>query len=200
MVLSPRFDDALVFAAERHRTQLRKGTQIPYVSHLLAVASLALEHGADEDEAIAALLHDVIEDQADDGPEGFARARAEIERRFGARVADIVVGCTDGHGREKAPWRERKEQYLVHLRTASPSVVLVSMCDKLHNARCLVADLRRIQGALWSRFKPGRDGVLWYYRSLVDAYRDVYRERGEPPLLSELARTVDELCTLAARE
>lgn len=195
MALSPRFDAALAFASERHRTQVRKGSGIPYVSHLLAVAALALEHGADEDEAIAALLHDFIEDQAEDGPEGYARALGELETHFGARVAEIVAGCTDGHGRVKAPWRERKEQYLAHLRSASASVWLVSMCDKLHNARCIVADLRCVQGEVWSRFKAGRDGVLWYYRSLVD----VYRERGESPLLAELARTVDEMHTLAAR-
>src|ERR1051325_12202408 len=131
MALTSRFEDALSFAARLHSGQLRKGTAIPYVSHLLAVASVALEHGADEDEAIAALLHDAVEDQ------GGAPTREEIRRRFGDRVVEIVDGCTDAETVPKPPWRERKERYIAHVAEASPSVRLVSASDKLHNARSI---------------------------------------------------------------
>ncbi len=138
-----RFEDALAYAARLHAGQRRKGTDIPYVSHLLAVASLAIENGADEDEAIAALLHDAVEDQ------GGRRRLHAIRRRYGARVAELVAGCTDADVTPKPPWRQRKVRYLEHLRTASPSVRLVSACDKLHNARAILADYRRLGDALW---------------------------------------------------
>jgi GTP pyrophosphokinase len=176
-----------MFAADLHRDQMRKGTSIPYVSHLLAVASLALEHGANEDEAIAGLLHDAIEDQ------GGAPTREEIRRRFGDAVTAIVDGCTDAEVVPKPPWRERKEQYVAHVRSASPSVRLISSCDKLHNARSIVADLRRQGEALWPRFTGGKDGTLWYYRALVDAFRDA----GGTPVLDELERVVREMEQLA---
>src|SRR5205085_11747027 len=124
MSLTQRFEEALAFAARLHKSQLRKGTGVPYVSHLLAVAGIALEHGADEDEAIAALLHDAIEDQ------GGAATREEIRRRFGDRVVGIVDGCSDTDVSPKPPWRERKEAYIAHVRDASPSVRLVSAADK----------------------------------------------------------------------
>ena len=135
--LSSRFATALSFAAELHREHYRKGTDIPYVSHLLAVASLALEHGADEDEAIAAVLHDAQEDR------GGTATTGVIEILFGARVADIVRGCSDSEESvNKAPWKQRKDAYLAHLETATGSIRLVSACDKLHNARAILADLR----------------------------------------------------------
>ena len=176
-----------MFAADLHRDQMRKGTSIPYVSHLLAVASLALEHGANEDETIAGLLHDAIEDQ------GGAATREEIRRRFGDVVTAIVDGCTDAEVVPKPPWRERKEQYVAHVRSASPSVRLISSCDKLHNARSIVADLRRQGEALWPRFTGGKDGTLWYYRALVDAFRDA----GGTPALDELERVVRDMEQLA---
>jgi (p)ppGpp synthase/HD superfamily hydrolase len=181
--LTDRFADALTFACELHRRQRRKGTQIPYVSHLLAVASIALEHGASEDEAIAAVLHDAVEDQ------GGAATAARIRERFGDSVANIVLGCTDTDVQPKPPWRERKEAYVAHVRSARPSVRLVSASDKLHNARAILADHRALGDALWDRFSGGREGTLWYYRALVDAFASHGRNR----LVDELDRVVTEL-------
>ena len=177
--LSPRFEDALTLAARLHAGQLRKGTRIPYVAHLLGVASLALE-------AIAALLHDAVEDQ-DLKP-------AELRRRFGERVTEIVLGCTDARARPKPPWRKRKERYLRHLRHASPSVRLVSGCDKLHNARAILGDYRAHGERLWKRFSGRREGTLWYYREVVRRLR----AHRTTPLVAELARVVAELEQLVA--
>jgi (p)ppGpp synthase/HD superfamily hydrolase len=187
-VLTERFERALVFAAHLHRNQRRKGSGVPYVAHLLAVCELTLEYGGDEDEAIAALLHDAIEDQ------GGAAARAEILDRFGPRVTEIVDGCTDSEETPKPAWRVRKEAYVERIRTASPSVRLVSACDKLHNARSLVMDYRIYGEALWGRFKGGRKGTLWYYRAMVNALRAA----GPNAIVDELDRAVTELETLAS--
>ncbi|MHB1037991.1 MAG: HD domain-containing protein [Pirellulales bacterium] len=183
MKLSSRFEEALVYAARLHADQQRKGSGVPYVAHLLGVASIALENGAGEDEAIAALLHDAIEDQ------GGAATREEIRRRFGEVVVAIVDGCTDSDTQPKPPWRQRKEAYLAHLRTAGPSVRLVSAADKLHNARAILWDYRLEGEALWRRFKGGREGSLWYYWSLIA----VYRQAGSTPLVEELDRVVSEI-------
>ena len=186
-MLTQRYADALQLAWQLHDGQVRKGTTIPYMSHLIAVSSLALEHGANEDEAIAALLHDAVEDA------GGMPTLERIRQQFGLAVADIVEGCTDSYEDPKPPWRQRKQAYLVHLGTASPSVRLVSNADKLHNARSIRSDLR-VQGpALWSRFTAGRDGSLWYYRSLVQAFA----AHGRTPLLDELDLTVTELEAMA---
>lgn len=179
-MLSERFDRALVFAADLHRTQRRKGSGVPYISHLLAVCALTLEFGGDEDEAIAALLHDAIEDQG--GPV----ARAAILERFGPRVTEIVDGCTDTDESPKPPWRARKEAYIRSIASASPSVRLVVTCDKLHNARSLIRDYRILGEALWERFTGGREGTLWYYRAMADALGS-----------DELDRAVAELESLA---
>lgn len=190
-LLGPRFASALGFAAQLHATQLRKGTGIPYVSHLLAVTALAIEHGATEDEAIAAILHDAIEDQ------GQHHTRRRIGQLFGAAVEQIVVECSDTEEQPKPPWRERKLRYQQHVRTASASARLVSMCDKLHNTRSLIADLQRRPPAdVWSRFSAGRDDTLWNLRALIAAYTDAGRAAPDPRLpvlLDELARTVEEL-------
>jgi (p)ppGpp synthase/HD superfamily hydrolase len=185
--LGTRFEDALAFAARLHRQQRRKGTEVPYVAHLLAVASIALEHGADEDEAIAALLHDAVEDQ------GGAPTLEAIRGRFGEKVADIVAGCTDTDQVPKPPWRPRKEAYVAHVASASPSVRLVSAADKLHNARSILADYRRLGERVFSRFSGGRNGTLWYYRALANAFR----AHGATPLVEELERTVSDLERLA---
>ena len=186
--MSQRFRDALVYAAELHEKQVRKGSDTPYVAHLLAVASLVLEHGGSEDEAIAGLLHDAIEDQGGDA------TRQEIRRRFGEVVTAIVDGCTDAEVVPKPPWRARKEAYVAHIAEgSSPSVRLVSSADKLHNARTIVADYRALGEKLWSRFSGGREGTLWYYRALCDAYQ----VGGGTPILDELLRTVAELERLA---
>lgn len=188
MSLSERFEEALVWATRLHRSQRRKGTSVPYVAHLLGVTSIVLQYGGDEDEAIAALLHDAVEDQ---GGEPVLR---EIERRFGGPVAAIVAGCTDTMTQPKPPWRERKEAYLAHLPDASASVRLVSAADKLHNVRAIIADYRLLGEDLWGRFTGNRDGTLWYYRALVEAFRAA----GTDPLVDELARTVAEMERLAA--
>ena len=188
MIPSPRLDEAFAFASRLHAGQVRKGTTIPYLSHLLAVTAIVLECGGGEDEAIAALLHDAIEDQ------GGSAIRAEIRHRFGEHVVAIVDGCTDAETVPKPPWRQRKEAYVAHVGDASPSVRLVSAADKLHNARSILADYRRFGEALWDRFRGGRDGTLWYYRALVDAFRAVE----STPLIEELERTVRELERLAA--
>lgn len=183
MMLSPRFTAALTFATELHATQIRKGSQTPYIAHLLAVASLVIENGGNEDEAIAALLHDAIEDQ------GGATTRAEIRRRFGDNVTAIVDGCTDADTNPKPPWRQRKETYISHIPTASPSVLLVSVADKLHNARSILHDYRIIGDNIWQRFQGKKDGTLWYYRSLVNAFLPTFPH----PLTQELDRVVSEL-------
>ena len=184
MQTTPRFAEAVALAEELHRTQRRKGTSIPYMAHLLAVAALALEHGADEDVAIGALLHDAVEDQG--GPPTLER----IRQRFGDRVAGIVAGCTDADVVPKPPWRARKEAYIAHLAEADDDTRLVSSCDKLHNARSILADYREHGEETWARFRGGKEGTLWYYRALVDAFREYGTH---PRILDELARVVDEL-------
>jgi (p)ppGpp synthase/HD superfamily hydrolase len=188
-VLTDRFRDALGFAFDLHRQQRRAGSDVPYFAHLIGVSSLAIENGADEDEAIGALLHDAAEDQ------GGRPTLAAIAARFGARVAQIVEGCTDwlddGQG-PKPKWRPRKEAYVAHLPAAPPSVQLVSACDKLYNARAILADLREVGDVVWTRFAGKRDGVLWYYRALADAFTV------RKPVVEELRRVVAELERVAS--
>ena len=192
MILSQRFEDALVYAARLHAKQIRKGTTIPYVSHLLSVASIVLEHGGNEVEAIAALLHDAIEDQ------GGAETREEIRRRFGDAVVSIVDGCTDAEVIPKPPWKERKEQYIARLSHASPSILLVSAADKLHNARAILGDYRALGENLWDRFNGGKEGTLWYYKSLVDAFKQAAAGTALGLLIEELERVVGEIEKLSA--
>jgi (p)ppGpp synthase/HD superfamily hydrolase len=182
-VVTPRFRQALDYASELHAFQRRKGTDIPYMSHLLGVCALVLEDGGDEDEAIAALLHDAVEDQ------GGKPVLEEIQRRFGERVAGIVAECTDTDEVPKPPWRKRKDEYVARLPEATPEALRVSCADKLHNARSLLGDYRRIGERLWERFTASRDETLGYYRSLVK----VYRAHGVGALAEELERVVDEL-------
>jgi GTP pyrophosphokinase len=186
-MLSARFEEALVYAARLHARQQRKATQVPYVAHLMSVAALVLEYGGGEDEAIAALLHDAVEDQ------GGSATRGEICRRFGEDVASIVDGCSDTDVEPKPPWRARKEAHLAHMRHASPAVQLVTAADKLHNARSLLEDYRLHGERLWQRFNGGKDGTLWYYRVMVGALS------GAPAaLVCELDRVVSELERLSA--
>ena len=181
--LSERFEAALVYANQLHKQQVRKGSGIPYISHLLSVAALVLENGGDEDQAIAALLHDAIEDQGGD------RTRQEIKAKFGEKVVDIVSGCTDAEVIPKPPWKERKQKYINKMRHASPEVRKVSMADKLHNARSILADYHRQGDAVWSRFKGGKQGTLWYYRSLIE----VNQQAGTNYLIEECDRVVKQL-------
>jgi (p)ppGpp synthase/HD superfamily hydrolase len=181
---SPRFDQALICAHQLHARQTRKGTTIPYIGHPLAVTSIVIENGGTEDEVIAALLHDAVEDQ------GGAATREEIRRRFGENVAVIVDGLTDTDQTPKPPWRKRKEDYIAHLSHAAPSVLLVSLADKIHNAQSILRDMRNEGESVWKRFTGGRAGSLWYYRSLVEAFR----ARGQfASMVDELDRTVTEL-------
>ncbi len=183
MTLSQRFEEALHYAFNLHRHQVRKGSAIPYFAHLMAVASLVLEDGGDEDEAIAALLHDAVEDQ------GGWETLAEIRRRFGERVAQIVDGCTDAYEHPKPPWQARKEAYLEHLNNASPEVLRVSLADKLHNARTLLVDLQLHGDAVWERFNGGKEGTLWYYRRLLQ----IFRLRNASPLVHEFRKVLEEV-------
>ncbi len=192
-VFHPKFEEALSFVSRLHAEQVRKGTDIPYVSHLIGVAGLVLEHGGNQDEAIAALLHDAIEDQGPGYPGGPNSLGKEIRIRFGKRVLEIVEGCTDAETSPKPPWRERKEKYIAHVAKASPSVGLVSCADKLHNARAILTDLRIMGDALWPRFNGGKEGTLWYYRALATAFE----EAGDTPLVDEFARVVSEIEELA---
>ncbi|HEX7604963.1 MAG TPA: HD domain-containing protein [Polyangiaceae bacterium] len=190
--LTDQFTKALTLACDLHQTQPRKGTQIPYMCHILGVASLALEYGATEAEAIAAILHDAIEDQ----PRGDA-TRAQI-RELGGEVLAIVEGCTQdkslADGTE-ASWMLQREAYIKKLPSASSSIRLVSACDKLHNARAVLADYRVHGEALWTRFN-GKRKTLWYYRALADAYAAA--ESTPSPLVAELNRVVRKLEKLAA--
>jgi (p)ppGpp synthase/HD superfamily hydrolase len=188
MSFSHRFEDALVYAHHLHARQTRKGTRIPYIGHLLGAASIVIDHGGSEDEAIAALLHDAIEDQ------GGSKTREEIRRRFGDQVTAIVDGCSDTDQTPKPPWRKRKEAYIAHLPQASSSVRLVSLADKLHNARAILQDYRRVGEKVWTRFTGGKEGTLWYYRSLVEVFRRI----DTSPLVDEFDRVVSELERLAA--
>jgi GTP pyrophosphokinase len=187
VTLSDRFTQALAYAAELHVRQVRKASGTPYIAHLLSVAALVLEDGGDEDEAIAALLHDAVEDQ------GGADSRKEVRRRFGERVAAIVDGCSDAETLPKPPWRERKERFIASLQAAPPGVLRVAAADKLHNARALLREYRRQGEALWKRFNGGKDGTLWYHRAVARALG----ERGGGTLVEELDRVVSELETLA---
>jgi (p)ppGpp synthase/HD superfamily hydrolase len=187
--LTRRFTEAVDYAVIAHAGQVRKGTDLPYVSHLLTVAATVLDDGGSEDEAIAGLLHDVVEDQGEHEDGGRARL-ADVRSRFGDAVAEIVDGCTDFEvGAERAEWRPRKEAAIAHIAAMSPSVRRVSLADKLHNARAILRDLRRHGDAVWARFNAGRAEQLWYHRALADAYAEV----SDSPLVDDLLAVVEEL-------
>lgn len=184
--LTDRFEKALVFAAQRHSKQARKGTGVPYVSHLLAVCALVLEQGGSEDQAIAALLHDAVEDRA--------ATLDEVRDRFGDRVAEIVRGCSDTDEYPKPPWEARKKAYIEHMKSAGPGERLVTAADKLHNARSILADYRIEGERVWSRFNADKDQTLWYYRKILEALR----AHGSNPLIDELERVLREIRRLSA--
>jgi (p)ppGpp synthase/HD superfamily hydrolase len=182
-VLGDRFESGLQFAVAAHRTQMRKGSGIPYVGHLLGVCSLVIEAGGSEDEAIGALLHDAVEDQ------GGQRMLDDIRLRFGDHVAAIVEACSDTLESPKPPWQARKEAYLKHLEHQSEPVLRVSLADKLFNARAILRDYRVCGEEIWKRFQSGRDGQLWYYRELADRFSTLL----PGPMADELSDVVDEL-------
>ena len=181
--LGPRFEEAFRFAAEKHASQTRKRTSVPYISHLMSVAGLVLEAGGDEDQAIAGLLHDVVEDC------GGKPMLEEVTKRFGTRVARIVDGCTDAYTIPKPPWKQRKLDYLALLRNADDDIRLVSAADKLHNVRAILTDHRAEGDSVWARFSGGREGTVWYYRAVLDILLDGRPNR----LIGELERAVVEL-------
>lgn len=184
--LTDRFEAALLYATRLHARQVRKGSGVPYISHLLSVTALVLEDGGDEDEAIAALLHDAIEDQ------GGAATREAIRQQFGDRVTQIVAGCTEADGVPKPPWQERKQAYLANLPLASAAVRRVSLADKLHNGRSILADWHRVGNVVWSRFRAGKQGTLWFYQSLVETYQ----KTNAGYMAVELERLVESLAQL----
>jgi (p)ppGpp synthase/HD superfamily hydrolase len=189
MKLSRQFEKALVYATRAHSDQTRKKTGIPYIAHILGVTAIAMEYGANEIEAIAALLHDAVEDC------GGAKRLRDIERKFGKTVTKIVDGCTDTYETPKPPWRERKEAYLAHLKDSNSATRLVSASDKLHNTRAILAELRRHGLEVFGRFSGKKDGTLWYYRALVTAFR----EHGDhTDLVDELDRVVTQIEKLSA--
>ncbi|MCV7122719.1 HD domain-containing protein [Mycobacterium lacus] len=182
--LTPRFVDALKYAATKHATQTRKASEVPYLGHLLSVAGLVIEAGGTEEQAIAALLHDAAEDQ------GGAQTLAEIRQKFGAGVASIVAECSDTLETPKPPWRERKEAYIRHLREASDDAVLVSLADKLDNARAILRDFRAQGSKVWLRFSVQDPQLhVWYYRSLLE----VFSRRTDSWMVGELRDVVDVL-------
>src|SRR4051794_3209701 len=189
-LLTERFDRALAYASEHHRRQLRKGTEIPYVSHLLAVTAIVLEMGGNEDEAIGALLHDVVEDGG--GP----AARAHIAEQFGEGVALIVDANTDTDEQPKPPWKQRKTAYIESMAQKDPSALRVSLADKVHNASAITRDYRTHGEALWDRFRAGAGAeVRWYYRALADAFEQRRDDLGPHAAgaLAELRRLVTEM-------
>ena len=196
--LSERFDETLLYASRHHRQQLRKGSRVPYLTHLMSVSALVLEHGGSEDQAIAALLHDAVED----APAGQGSAvLEEIRSRFGDDVADIVRACSDGldeAGNRSGSWPERKAPYVAALRDPAKkpaAALLVMAADKTHNGLCIAADVRRYGSKFWTTFNASPDGLAWYYTSV----RDVVAERlPGTSIATALDRAVAELVTAAA--
>ena len=182
-LLTEKFEQALIYATKLHSNQVRKGSNVPYISHLLGVTALVLEDGGSEEEAIAALLHDAIEDRGGD------KIRQEIKAKFGELVAEIVEDCTESDTDPKPAWKERKLATIKKFREVSPQVRRVILADKLHNARSILGDWYRIGDAIWERFKTGKVGTLWYFRSIVE----VDRELGSSYLGEELTRVIAEL-------
>jgi (p)ppGpp synthase/HD superfamily hydrolase len=190
MNLSEQFEEALIYATRAHCNQTRKKTGIPYIAHILGVTAIALEYGANETEAIGALLHDTVEDC------GGAERLRDIRQKFGEDVARIVDGCTDSDQTPKPQWLDRKRAYIEHLKDSDSSTRLVSASDKLHNTRAILAELRRTGLEVFERFAGKKDGTLWYYRALVTAFR----QHGEhADLIDELDRVVSEIEKLVQR-
>lgn len=181
--LSARFQEAFSFAFHLHQNQYRKGVRIPYMAHLLTVTALVIEHGGNEDQAIAALLHDAVEDQ------GGLPTLELIKRKFGDHVAEIVEGCTDAYTQPKPPWKGRKSAYLAKLSTAEESILLVSLADKVHNARSILIDLNQEGSSVWDKFTGEKEGTLWYYQSLVE----IFDKTRFTILKNELHQLVDEI-------
>jgi (p)ppGpp synthase/HD superfamily hydrolase len=186
-LFNQRFQAALSMALEKHQWQKRKGKATPYFAHLMSVCALVLENGGSEDQAIAALLHDAPEDQ------GGKDTLEEIRAAFGDQVAEIVDGCTDTYLKPKPEWKSRKESYLAKLPSEPETTQLVSLSDKVHNARCIRRDLQLHGDKIWNDFNGGKEGTLWYYRSLAE----IFDETPFTALKNELRSLVEEISTLA---
>ncbi len=196
MRLSDRFNSALIYASLVHRKQTRKGSGTPYLAHLMGVASIVLEHDGSEDEAIGALLHDAVEDQG-----GEARL-AEIRSYFGEYIASIVEGCTDSYSEPKPPWQGRKQKYIDRMPLEPYSVLIVSAADKLYNASAVVRDIAMLGDVVWTRFAATPEQTLWYYRSLITAYRESREGRDNlqfATLVDELEAVVDKMADQVER-
>jgi (p)ppGpp synthase/HD superfamily hydrolase len=183
-MMSERFVDAVEFANELHGDQIRKGTKVPYISHLLIVSGIVLQHGGGEDEAIAALLHDTVEDC------GGKPVMVRIRECFGDKIAGLVDGCSETDIQPKPPWLERKEGYIESIRSADPSVRLISCADKIHNASSIISEYRKVGEQVWDRFKANKTETLWFYTSIINAMRASGENR---PILDELVIVVEEL-------
>ena len=185
--LTSRFETALGFAFQLHKNQYRKGSHIPYISHLLAVTAIVIENGGSENQAIAALLHDAVEDQ------GGYDTLQEIKEQFGSEVAEIVEGCTDAFTDPKPEWEGRKTAYLKRLKQSPDTILLVSLADKVHNARSIFRDLKSKEEDVWKKFNGGKEGTLWYYQSLVE----IFNTSPYPYLTSELSLVVKKIVKLS---
>lgn len=184
MILSDRFTNAMTYAIFVHKSQNRKNTNVPYISHLLAVTSIVLEEGGDEDLAIAALLHDSVEDQG-----GMDRL-IDIRLHYGERVANIVEACSDSFTSPKSPWKIRKDYYLEHLKTADEDVLLISLADKLHNSSTICRDFQKEGEKIWGRFNGGKEGTIWYYKQLVEIF---IKSNKYPILVNQLQENVTRI-------
>lgn len=189
-VYSSRVIDAFAFAFDLHKEQVRKGSGVPYVTHLMAVSASVGGHGGSEDQVIGGLLHDAAEDQ------GGHAVLERIRDRFGATVAEYVAACSDSLETPKPPWFERKQNYIASLRLKSPEIRMIVAADKLHNARSIISDLRSIGNEVWKRFQQGRDDTLWYYREVLDALSS---DHWRHPILIELADAIDLMHRIAAQ-
>jgi (p)ppGpp synthase/HD superfamily hydrolase len=188
MEYSPRIVEAFALTYDLHRTQIRKGSHVPYITHLMGVAAVVGRHGGDEDQFIAALLHDAVEDQ------GGQETLDLIRRKFGEKVAEYVAGASDSDTEPKPPWQERKEKFIAFARTAGPRQKLIIAADKLHNARSIISDLGERGNDVWKMFKNGREGTLWYYTEMVHALSYNWSHA----VLRELADAVDQMHRRAA--
>jgi (p)ppGpp synthase/HD superfamily hydrolase len=189
MKTSQRFSEALTFAERVHRTQTRKGNDIPYIAHLLAVSATVLEYGGDEDTAIAGLLHDAVEDQ------GGLEVLHEIDMRFGPRVAGIVEACSDSTSPDpeaKEPWETRKRAHIAKLATVEVDVALVTAADKLHNLTAMIRDVHREGPGTLSRFSAEAAQLLWYFSSVASA---IERHRATAPV-GEIEQGINQLASL----
>ncbi|MEM7555295.1 MAG: HD domain-containing protein [Cyanobacteria bacterium P01_A01_bin.84] len=182
-ILTDKFETALVYATRLHANQTRKMSGVPYISHLLSVTALILEAGGTENEAIAGLLHDAVEDQ------GGSQTREEIRKIFGSEVVTIIDGCTEWDTYPKPPWEERKRKYLENLSHANTSLRRVSLADKLHNARSLLADWQKFGDEIWTRFNGGKEKTLWFYHSLIG----IYEKTGSDWMTGEFKQVVSQL-------